>query len=81
MLRRELWALNPDFMGHDLSQKAVLLAKRLPHRRAACRPGHHRIIGLVIARLRMGLQEVEVEIEGEEKPALIAEWVTMQMTS
>jgi len=24
---------------------------------------------------------VEVEIEGEEKPALIAEWVTMQMTS
>lgn len=24
--------------------------------------------------------QVEVEIEGEEKPALIAEWVTMQMT-
>jgi acyl dehydratase len=25
--------------------------------------------------------KVEVEIEGEQKPALVAEWVTMQMTS
>ncbi len=25
--------------------------------------------------------QVEVEIEGEEKPALVAEWVTMQMTA